>query len=134
MERKILIRNSATCVHCGDEIESRHRHDFVRCNCGQSFVDGGFDYTRFGGAAMCTAVYDNGDHKLRRSVIKWGRNYDENMQRLSKTELILIKDLKYDHIEAILDTVFTLSEFMKEVMETELFYRDLIKVKTSKKK
>jgi hypothetical protein len=26
-----------------------HRHDFVRCECGKSFVDGGEDYFRAGG-------------------------------------------------------------------------------------
>ena len=25
----MIIRNSAKCVHCGTEIESKHRHDFV---------------------------------------------------------------------------------------------------------
>lgn len=25
----MIVRNSAKCVHCGTEIESKHRHDFV---------------------------------------------------------------------------------------------------------
>src|SRR5262245_30845145 len=32
-DRKIT-RNAAECLECGDVIESRHRHDFVRCKCG----------------------------------------------------------------------------------------------------
>lgn len=38
------------CKICGDTIESRgHRHNFVACSCGRSFVDGGDDYSRSGG-------------------------------------------------------------------------------------
>lgn len=44
-----IVRNSARCTKCGDEIESTHRHDFVRCSCGGLFVDGGHAYLRRGG-------------------------------------------------------------------------------------
>lgn len=44
-----IIRNSARCRKCGEEIESRHRHDFRQCKCGAIFVDGGRDYIRRGG-------------------------------------------------------------------------------------
>lgn len=37
------------CLDCLDVIESTHRHDFVRCKCGESFVDGGDAYLRVGG-------------------------------------------------------------------------------------
>ncbi len=43
-----ILRNSAKCKKCGDEIESKYRHDFVRCSCGEIFVDGGKDYFRRG--------------------------------------------------------------------------------------
>jgi hypothetical protein len=36
------------CRVCGDEIWSRHRHDFRYCKCGECFVDGGRDYLRCG--------------------------------------------------------------------------------------
>lgn len=36
------------CLHCGDVIQSMHRHDFVRCKCGKIFIDGGGEYTRLG--------------------------------------------------------------------------------------
>jgi hypothetical protein len=45
MNQKIL-RNMARCKRCGDLIESKHRHDFVRCTCGAIAVDGGTDYLR----------------------------------------------------------------------------------------
>jgi len=40
----IIIRNRAKCKLCGDVIESKHRHDWVKCKCGEIFTDGGHDY------------------------------------------------------------------------------------------
>lgn len=47
----MIIRNSVRCRKCGDEIESKHRHDFVWCSCRSVAVDGGKDYLRRVGAA-----------------------------------------------------------------------------------
>jgi len=47
-----IVRNSAKCRKCGDEIESRSVHDFVYCSCGAIFVDGGREYLRRGGASL----------------------------------------------------------------------------------
>lgn len=44
----MIVRNSAKCKLCGDEIESTYRHDFVSCSCGEIFVDGGKNYLRRG--------------------------------------------------------------------------------------
>lgn len=33
--------NKAKCRLCGDVIESFHRHDYVKCGCGEIAVDGG---------------------------------------------------------------------------------------------
>ena len=41
-----IIRNVIRCNHCGDVIESVHRHDFRTCRCGCVSVDGGHDYLR----------------------------------------------------------------------------------------
>lgn len=41
--------SKAQCLDCLDVIESTHRHDFVKCECGNSFIDGGNDYIRAGG-------------------------------------------------------------------------------------
>ena len=42
----MIIRNAIRCNICGDEIESKHRHDYVQCKCGAGAVDGGHDYLR----------------------------------------------------------------------------------------
>lgn len=41
-----IIKNALKCNHCGDIIESIHRHNFVACSCGCCSVDGGLDYLR----------------------------------------------------------------------------------------
>lgn len=41
-----IIRNAIRCNICGDEIESKYRHNYVRCSCGACAVDGGHDYLR----------------------------------------------------------------------------------------
>jgi hypothetical protein len=40
-------RNKVRCKFCGDIIESKSLHDFVRCKCGKISVDGGQDYAKF---------------------------------------------------------------------------------------
>lgn len=39
----LILRNSARCPHCGQEVESTHRHDFRSCSCSKIAVDGGHD-------------------------------------------------------------------------------------------
>lgn len=46
MNEKKLIKNAIKCNHCGDIIESKHRHDFKFCKCETVAVDGGLDYAR----------------------------------------------------------------------------------------
>ena len=38
--------NKAQCKLCKTIIESKHRYQFVGCECGEIFVDGGLDYLR----------------------------------------------------------------------------------------
>lgn len=47
-----LAINKAECLLCHDVIESTHRHDFVKCKCGEIFIDGGLDYNRCGATDM----------------------------------------------------------------------------------
>jgi hypothetical protein len=36
------------CPKCCNTIFSDSRHDFKQCPCGECFVDGGYDYLRYG--------------------------------------------------------------------------------------
>jgi hypothetical protein len=46
--RTVVLLNKCQCRVCEDIIESKHRHDFVRCKCGSIFTDGGNAYIRRG--------------------------------------------------------------------------------------
>jgi len=47
MEKRYkIIRNSAKCFACNEEVESKHRHDFRWCKCQNIAVDGGKDYCK----------------------------------------------------------------------------------------
>ncbi len=41
-----IKENKAQCLLCKDIIESKYRHDFVTCSCGNLSVDGGKDYIK----------------------------------------------------------------------------------------
>ena len=45
----MIIRNALKCNKCGDVIQSTHVHDYVECMCGETMVDGGNSYFRYGG-------------------------------------------------------------------------------------
>jgi len=45
MTQKLLL-NQAQCKICREVIQSKHRHDYVSCKCGEISVDGGTSYVR----------------------------------------------------------------------------------------
>lgn len=94
--------NVLTCLDCQDRLISYHRHDFKRCSCGASFLDGGFDYIRYGGNNVVLEEKNIKDMRdLISSTFQWTQNYDENNNRIdSKTALL--KDLTSSHICGIL--------------------------------
>lgn len=54
-----ILTNSVRCHLCGEIIESRHRHDFVWCKCGNIAVDGGKDYLKRVGLGVTNKTYDD---------------------------------------------------------------------------
>ena len=44
--------SKGVCYECLGLMESKHRHDFVECKCGESFLDGGDEYFRAGGCTV----------------------------------------------------------------------------------
>lgn len=56
--------SKAMCAACGDVIVSKHRHDFVKCKCGKTFVDGGDDYFRAGGMPIFYAYDEDEEEQL----------------------------------------------------------------------
>lgn len=58
MKTKSVVKTrvlTVTCPECKSEMYSRSRHDFHGCSCG-TFVDGGFDYLRYGGMDLTKIV------------------------------------------------------------------------------
>lgn len=49
--------NKIKCMTCNTELESKFRHDFQSCKCGNS-VDGGLDYRRVGGNLDDIEIWD----------------------------------------------------------------------------
>ena len=44
---KVLTKNSVKCLICNTILESKHRHDFVMCQCpNETTCDGGLEYQR----------------------------------------------------------------------------------------
>jgi hypothetical protein len=43
---KSIKRNMAQCLCCDCIVESKHRHDYQTCVCGNLSVDGGKDYLK----------------------------------------------------------------------------------------
>jgi hypothetical protein len=48
----MILKNAARCKKCGDIIESKYTHDFVRCGCGAIAVDGGRSYLKRSAMSM----------------------------------------------------------------------------------
>ena len=127
----MILKNSAICNNCKEEIESKHVHDMVYCKCGSIAVDGGRDYLKRTfidpSDYKDTSIEDTGNHLTRRLHLRWGVNYTKQMKRLPETKWILIKDLNSEHIKAIIDGGYVdNNEFYMEVMMNELIYREYL--------
>lgn len=113
----------------GTVIESFHRHDYVCHKDANGYtycVDGGLDYQRrtfTNHDYEDLSVEDDGKHETRRSILKWGKNYDKYGNRLPETVFTKIKDLETEHILAILAGEFA-TGFHKQVLEDELRHRE----------
>ena len=64
MSKYKIIRNSAKCAKCGDEIESKYHHDFKFCKCHSIAVDGGKNYIK-----RCGELEDIIDTSIYKEII-----------------------------------------------------------------
>lgn len=46
LEGRAILKNSALCLECWSEIESKSRNHYVHCECTNVAVDGGYNYIR----------------------------------------------------------------------------------------
>ncbi len=62
--RQTKYPNVVKCLGCGIVLVSNYRHDFKMCSCkNDTFVDGGYDYLRYGGVDLSKIIV----LKLRRA-------------------------------------------------------------------
>lgn len=124
----MILKNSILCLHCDTEAISKHGHDMTWCECGKVAADGGNNYLRRCGDNIDwidSSIIDDGKHETRRKYLRWSRNYDENMNRLSETEWITIENMSTDHIQAILDGGYSSNNvFFTELFKEELNFRN----------
>ncbi|MBJ6986064.1 hypothetical protein [Devosia sp. MC521] len=82
MSERKLVRNSAHCLDCDDEIVSTHHHDFVRCSCGRLAVDGGVEYAPRVYTADArwedTSIYEDDLDVADLGLWKWVRSQEED--------------------------------------------------------
>ena len=111
----------------GTILESMHRHDYVTyidANGKEYMVDGGLDYLRrnIHDDAPYTelSVLSTDEHSVIREVFKWGTYGIDGKQPLT---YVILKDMSWDHIEAILETQTQLREHIRQVFVNELDYR-----------
>jgi hypothetical protein len=125
MSDKILCNRIKTPD--GTILESMNRHDYVTyidANGKEYMVDGGLDYLRrnIHDDAPYTelSVMCNADHSVIRESFKWGTYGIDGKQPL---KYVILKDMSWDHIEAILETQTHLRDHIRQVFVNELDYR-----------
>ncbi len=123
LPKSIILRNSAKCLNCNEEIESKHRHDFATCKCGNLSVDGGLDYLRrsISNEYLDTSIKSN-DLLVAREYFEWasfGKNGDE------PKHYIKLKNMTSEHIQAVLETQPHIrNSVVEELFKLELEYRE----------
>jgi len=104
MEKK-LIFNSVVCLQCGEQLVSRHIHDYRVCGCENgTMCDGGSNYERHGGKNLdlvqSFCIYDDEPHEILRLYIErgtYGVKGDEELK------YIKLKDMSDEHLKAIIE-------------------------------
>ena len=70
--------SKAQCLDCLGFMESKHTHDFVKCECGNAFLDGGDSYIRAGGRIVILKdFFDTVDRDAALETLIENANTDE---------------------------------------------------------
>lgn len=116
----------------GTILVSKHRRDYVSYTDknGQYYaVDGGSDYLKRGFDIADyeeLSIEDDGQFETRRKYLRWGKNFDKDMNKLPDTIWETIENLNTGHIEAILDGGFCKNEIYLDTFKKELEWRKTI--------
>lgn len=125
----MILHNSIMCPD-GTILVSKHRHDFQQHkqeDGREYFVDGGFDYQRIGYSDhnyVNLSVYSDEPHEKIREHFEWTRNFDKDMNKLLKPEVVKLKDITDDHLNALVKwTKEGYPEEINKVFVDEVQYR-----------
>lgn len=99
MEDRQIVLNQGECFECGEHLISHHRHDYVRCGCEASILDGGTDYVRTGGAIVTNTIYADDDFELVRKSAERGSRGVDGKESLHWVKLC---DMSDEHLESVL--------------------------------
>jgi hypothetical protein len=70
-----IVKNAAQCLKCKTVIESKHRHDFVSCECGAIFIDGGHAYIRCGADSWTNFKSLSKSEEFIREETEWEKRW-----------------------------------------------------------
>jgi len=129
MMNKQLIHNSIQCPD-GTILVSKHRYDFkqhIQEDGREYFVDGGVDYQRVGHSDdewINLSVYVGDAHGKIREVFTWTRQLDANGNVLPEPEVVLLKDITDDHLNALVEwTLDGYPDYINSVFVEEVNWR-----------
>lgn len=69
------------CPNCKDIIFSRARHDFRTCSCGDVYIDGGFDYCRYGSIPIILAKIRHLQLTVNATKAKLYKDWNERIDK-----------------------------------------------------
>jgi hypothetical protein len=100
-----IVHNSVRCHKCGNDIESKNRHDFKWCKCGNVAVDGGQSYLKRAYIERHSWT-ETSEHELLtiseieakvEYYLKMAEDYDSpHFQEVAEFGTILLEELKND--------------------------------------
>lgn len=115
-----MIYNGVICNKCKEQIASRHRHDYVTCSCGESFVDGGLEgYIRRSPDAIPIVYFSSDPHEVIRHFAARGSRGKDNKQPL---EWISISKMSDEYLVAVLE--YGGADWHLQIIADEIAYRN----------
>ena len=121
-----IVYNSIKCLECNEILVSRHRHDYVTCDCPNSaMVDGGNEYERYGAMDMDKIepnyIYLDDDFEIVRQHAARGSRGKDGKQPLT---WVTIADMSDNYLHAVLD--YGGDDWHLELIDKEIKYRQSI--------
>ena len=121
-----IVYNSIKCLECNEILVSRHRHDYVTCDCPNSaMVDGGNEYERYGAMDMdkieANYIYLDDDFEIVRQHAARGSRGKDGKQPLT---WVTIADMSDNYLHAVLD--YGGDDWHLELIYKEIKYRQSI--------